>query len=134
MTLPSYPNTWNRETLAWAAGFFDGEGSLGVYYDKRDNRPFLQLNISQKDRRPLAEIAALFGFGNIRVNQQGVHYWTVYTHEKVQHVVATLWPFMRVKREQAADVFTRYLEAYKAYPHQRIVTPGPGGRWTWKDA
>lgn len=37
----------NREELAWAAGFFDGEGNIRAYIDKRSEEYYLQIQIGQ---------------------------------------------------------------------------------------
>lgn len=47
----------NRQTrVAWAAGFFDGEGSVGT-----PTRRHINISISQVDPRPLAIVKELFG-------------------------------------------------------------------------
>lgn len=130
--LHSYPKVWPREELAWAAGFFDGEGSISAYTDRRDGLPYIALNVAQRDRRALLRLQRLFGFGGVgKPNAKGVSYWQVYGHEKVQAVVAALWPFLIVKREQAAAKLADHLAAKREYPYQRIVTITPEGR-TWK--
>jgi hypothetical protein len=45
--------------LAWAAGFFDGEGCFTVRHSRE--RPALVLSITQVDRRPLDRFAAILG-------------------------------------------------------------------------
>ena len=56
--------------LAWAAGFFDGEGyvgsmSLRVRPAKGRARAVLTMEISQVDERPLQRFAAAVGCGSI---------------------------------------------------------------------
>lgn len=48
--------------LAWAAGFFDGEGSIGVI--RRDGT--LHVQIGQNDPRPLDRFARAVGTGQVR--------------------------------------------------------------------
>jgi hypothetical protein len=51
----------DREALAWAAGFFDGEGS--VFCHKKE--PRLQVSISQIDPRVLDKFAEAVGLGKV---------------------------------------------------------------------
>lgn len=44
---------------AWAAGFFDGEGHIGVTRGKSGQ--WLAMSVAQSDRRPLDRFAAIFG-------------------------------------------------------------------------
>mgnify|MGYP001597965492 CR=1 FL=1 len=53
-----------EEEIAWAAGFFDGEGSVGVQRDRCGCARYLSLQIGQRDPRPLQRFQALFG-GNL---------------------------------------------------------------------
>jgi hypothetical protein len=58
--------------LAWAAGFFDGEGCVSVRRDKRPGRkPALHLDIEQTDERPLRRFHAAVEFkGSISLRPQ----------------------------------------------------------------
>lgn len=49
--------------LAWAAGFFDGEGSFGV--DRKRPYRYLTASLSQTDPRPLCRFVAAVGMGNV---------------------------------------------------------------------
>lgn len=54
--------------LAWAAGFFDGEGYVGVYYDRRAAlpKPKLQVSINQVNPEHLHRFRAAVGrLGNL---------------------------------------------------------------------
>lgn len=64
--------------LAWAAGFFDGEGYTGVRYKPRSCT--LYVDVSQTDPRPLYRLMKAIG-GKVRGpyprvgNQKGVYRW-----------------------------------------------------------
>jgi hypothetical protein len=51
--------------LAWAAGFFDGEGYVGLRHNKRDDSGWLSAIVTQKDRRLLERFQQYVGFGRI---------------------------------------------------------------------
>ena len=108
----------NTHELAWAAGFFDGEGHIGVHVgDHSQGRPWkridLYLSISQVDRRVLDRFRDAVGVGSVngpyihpsvaaRKNEQPRYYFTTAKFEHIQAVVAMLWQFLSpVKREQA---------------------------------
>jgi hypothetical protein len=112
--------------LAWASGFFDGEGS--VFYRGR-KRKELSLSIAQADRRPLDRFCQAVGIGAVRGPYQqryknGKLYFvfSVNTHVRVQAIVAMLWRYLSgPKQEQAAGALreaipylrTRYIRGSK---------------------
>lgn len=55
---------YSERELAWAAGFFDGEGSVSPRFDRRPGRrPSVQLEIEQTDIRPLERFQRALGHG-----------------------------------------------------------------------
>lgn len=111
--------TVNREELAWAAGFFDGEGcTMATGLGKR----WARISITQVDREVLDRFhRATFGLGEIYgpygyVKGQPQLRYTLYGRPNVQAVIAALWPWLgTVKREQARRVL-------------------PGTRWPQKNS
>lgn len=117
----------NRIELAWAAGFFDGEGSTVLAgansrrvhpaTGRRRDYPTPSVSISQHNTPECLERfrAAVGGVGRIdgpRIYRQfDSPRWTyaARTHESAQAVVAALWPFLSTpKRDQAHAVFLAY--------------------------
>lgn len=105
------------EELAWAGGFFDGEGS--TYLEKHRTHPghfYPVLYVPQAAEVGIAaELlrlrSAMGGLGNISgVRQDGPDWtpyrrWRVVTPVKVQAALHLLWPFIGdVKRVQAQRV------------------------------
>jgi hypothetical protein len=87
--------------LAWAAGFFDGEGSSYTIKQK-----YVQLSVSQQDRRPLDRFAKAVGTGNVRGPYTGkarpkpLYFWTS-AGTRATFVMTQLWPFLSdPKKEQ----------------------------------
>ena len=92
--------------LAWAAGFFDGEGSCSLR-TKQGTRPGMGLQLGQKgDPQPLLERfqRAVGGIGRIYPPYPGGHgmsVWATYSYPKVCRVMELLWPYLgEVKRAQ----------------------------------
>lgn len=98
--------------LAWAAGFFDGEGS--TFVSERANRPgYLRLDVSvpQSDHTGIPEVLlrfqkAVLGMGSIgRPNGDDVYLWRPNGFMEAQATLALLWGHLgAVKRAQAAAV------------------------------
>lgn len=105
----------DREELAWAAGFFDGEGCFS-YTDKAG---YGAAAIGQVDREPLERFQrAVGGMGRIygpyfklypgRVSKQPWHQYRIYRREHLQAVTALLWfKLGTTKRRQAVNVLTK---------------------------
>jgi hypothetical protein len=101
--------------LAWAAGFFDGEGHVGASTKRRD----IYLAISQVDRRVLDRFRSAVGVGAVhgpyehrsmkrRLNEQPRFYFQTQNYQHVQAIVAMLWRWLSpVKRDQASLVLAR---------------------------
>lgn len=109
----------NREELAWAAGFFDGEGhTRGHTKDGRWPAPIMQ--VSQIDERPLIRFqAAVLGIGTIKgpripisvdgYSRKPYWYYKTTNWRDTQTVIALLWYFLsEPKRAQIAACFRRF--------------------------
>jgi hypothetical protein len=104
--------------LAWAAGFFDGEGSTLV--DRMvpgagHGQPRLRLamELTQVDERPLQRFAAAVGSGRVRARPERVRpgrhdqaswRWRA-SDAAAEAALVRLWPYLSApKREQATRV------------------------------
>ena len=107
-----------REELAWAAGFFDGEG--GTYCGREGTtRPTLTLAVGQAETSTLERFNEAIGsLGKVRgpylAGMKQRRYWTlrVGSFEKVQAAVAMLWPFMSEPKRQQAHAAIRAWEEH----------------------
>jgi hypothetical protein len=100
-----------KETAAWAAGFFDGEGTIGVYGDAR--RPHITMEIAQASASTVPDTLDRFqrivGAGKIsgprfvrspwsRLPQ---YRWQLARFVDIQRVAALLYPYADVvKRDR----------------------------------
>lgn len=99
-----------REDLAWAAGFFDGEGTTNLYNAKTGSVS-IRLSLPQKDPQLLYRFRDIVGFGNIIYaptstfpdgTKRERYVWYVSSFAVVQHIIAMLWSWLGIpKREQA---------------------------------
>lgn len=92
---------------AWLAGFFDGDGTVGIYRRKaRNGHPeewFLRVSIGQKNREVLDHIQDQHG-GHLRhrgsTNSHGTYgeVWElIWTHRKAGEILDLIAPYSLVK-------------------------------------
>ena len=107
----------NAYEVAWAAGFFDGEGSTLIRRQSRT--PQVAVQVAQTDPRALERFkAAVGGLGNITgpykaksIRHKEKWSFSAASFEQAQAILATLWRFLGpVKRQQALVVLREYRE------------------------
>jgi hypothetical protein len=112
--------------LAWAAGFYDGEGSTSAH-----NGRGIQLYVSQVDVRPLQRFQlAVCGLGALYgprapkgKQQQPFHIWCSVKFEHSQAIIAMLWRYLSdPKKEQMARVVTQIKPSLDA-AQDRFLNP-----------
>lgn len=93
------------ESLAWIAGFFDGEGCVGTLKPYQDSRARLvRVTIAQTVREPLDDLVPLFG-GSVCTQKRGnERYKTLYqwkiSAKKAEVFLRAIQPYVRVKAAQ----------------------------------
>lgn len=99
--------------LSWAAGFFDGEGTISQTTARATTKRYLIMRVAQCDRRPLDRFAKVAGLGNVNgpyQHKKGEGRWSdFYTWQaagtRAEEVFARLTPHLsEPKREQYARV------------------------------
>ena len=99
--------------LAWAAGFFDGEGSTSVLKAQRDKYAYLRISVSQKHPECLERFQqAIGGYGKIyKAKVRDIHSWDCYRKDQVDIVINKLYPLLSVhKRNQIDEARKRIVE------------------------
>lgn len=119
----------NREELAWAGGFYSGEGSTGLsrfstagkngkkrkYWKRYPSMQIAQVGSPETLDRFNSAIGGLgkvYGpYGPYANNKQPYYQFQLYNVEKVTATIEMLWPFLSTaKQEQAAAVLKQYKE------------------------
>lgn len=119
----------DREELAWAGGFFSGEGS--TYWHSYANHgngreygtPSMEVTQTRSSEtlvrfnKACGELLKLYGPYNNRAHTKADYYQlSVRGFEPVQAIVAMLWPWLSTaKREQALRILSK-AHAYAASP------------------
>lgn len=112
-----------KEQIAWAAGFFDGEGCIGIYRINQGQNFRLHISAGQKNNDlPLLRLQALFGGRISRASEQAhaTAYWNI-TSKAAGEVLQKMLPYLTVKKEQA--------ELGIAFQNRRLA-PGKRNRWS----
>jgi hypothetical protein len=98
----------------WAAGFFDGEGCIGIQKQQRGRYWYLNVQITQKDRRPLDRfLSAVDGLGTIGgpYERDGMKHRYRVSGVAAEQVLEWLRPWLsEPKLEQDARVRAALLE------------------------
>lgn len=99
----------SRETdLAWASGFFDGEGCTGAGLSTKKQRT-IQMRVTQKYPVLVHRFHEIVGVGKV----SHLHYcsfWYTGRYDSVVLVVEMLWPYLGpIKRDQAEKSIRFYV-------------------------
>lgn len=93
----------NKLDLSYMAGFFDGEGYVGILKRKRKNwncEYFIQLSIGQKDGATMNWVVENFGGHLHRVKRDGSFYW-ISSNKEAYEFLKKITPFLKYKKPQA---------------------------------
>src|SRR2546428_10320126 len=119
------PYVLNREQLAWAAGFFDGEGCFTVCYEHHPNKDgsvyhYPKISISQSGNpRLLSQFRRILKFGKVtgpytknhKTAKKPRYQYRAGGFEKVQASLCLLWPWLGIsKKVQAKNLIKSYLK------------------------
>lgn len=124
MTLP------NEIDLAWAAGFIDGEGAVGLYKKNTSHcyfSFFVRISVANTNLPALERLKNMFGGSIQRTNHNGRNQkpcWTWYCQSALAaKTLEQLLPYLFVKREQAElCIFSRRYLRYNGRPRSRYRT------------
>lgn len=108
----------NKEDLAWAAGFLEGEGSFCYkrpLWARHGGKPTrsncgfgrLEVSAAQKEREPLEKLLSIFPFGKIygpynhKNGRSKPHYRLSYHKtDQAQTIMAAVWPWLSSRRKE----------------------------------
>lgn len=106
--------------IAWAAGFFDGEGSITACQDNKNGRRIsVQMSVAQSgpvDTPPLSLVRfqETVGVGKIyprpvddRLGKKPMWYWRASNVGDIRAAVSILVPYLIEKLDQVADAMAR---------------------------
>lgn len=93
-----------REELAWAAGFFDGEGSVGGYTGARTKtgieRRYLRISVAQKNRPLLDKFADIFRCGSVHCDRKRAMHSFQASGRTALTVIDLMWPWLGEQKKR----------------------------------
>jgi hypothetical protein len=105
----------NETELAWAAGFFDGEGSTTIHKrcKERNRTPRPVISIVHNTREQLDRFCAAIDDGKVygpydrkKPNHSPYYHLLVTGYYRVKPALDKLWPYLSIhKKQQAEKVF-----------------------------
>lgn len=100
----------NEIELAWAAGFFDGEGTTS---SSKSNGANVRLSITQYHPEVLERFVSAIGFGKVygpSVSKSGKDFWQICLSSKPTIVaLGRMWPYLgNEKKNQALKALHKY--------------------------
>ena len=109
--------TIDREELAWAAGFYDGEGSSFARAHGKGGAKTAGITIGQADPEVLERFCRAVQMGKVcgpygpyGSGTKSMYYIRIHSHWQVQHVAAALWPWLGTeKKNQFVQALTESL-------------------------
>lgn len=144
MAEPKVPWIPDREELAWAAGFFDGEGCINVSVSNRTkvaDYKALRITVSQVNRQPLDRLKKTLNMGKVRGpskqkkgNSKPIYCFTITNFAQCQAAIAMLWPWLsEPKRAQATEKLKEMKKYFsERYADKLLYSPYRNG-FTTKD-
>ena len=104
----------NREELAWAAGFFDGEGTTHLNRRRWPRVGVVQtgeyaMHLLRRFQEAVGGLGKIYGPRQQRGNWAMAWYFKTNRFEEAQAIIAMLWAFLGpAKREQARQALLVY--------------------------
>ena len=117
----------NTHELAWAAGFFEGEGCISAVPRAHGGHRF-QIQICQVDTEPLERfrlavgVGSLFGPYQYKGNRQPHYRFQTASFEDTQAVIAMLWRWLsRRRKDQAKRTLLTVLAHYRHAKAEKLL-------------
>lgn len=102
-------STSRKTEIAWAAGLFEGEGSLYLNKQKGGKYTYPRMSLRMNDTDVVDRFAEVVGVGIVKdyppyqANRKSTRNWTLNTVEEIKTVVAMFWPYLGERRRAKAQ-------------------------------
>lgn len=100
--------TYEREDLAWAAGLFEGEGSI-TFYSTKNSRRRITVVLTSTDEDVIRKFHGIVGLGRVygprlKEGYKPAWTWTTTTFEEAQAAISLLWIWLQSRRRETAKI------------------------------
>lgn len=140
----------SREAIIWAGGLFEGEGCFTCADHGPSRHKYPRALLGMTDEDSVRRFHAAVGIGKVygprigRPGEKPIWTWGVNGFERVQAIVAMLWPWLGVRRQAKAAEVVNLTKSIGIYGRDKIrckhghelvgenviLTVGPGARRT----
>lgn len=116
-----------EQELAYLAGFWDGEGSFGIYWHKGSSRHFATVQMTNTDHKIVQTFHERFG-GRIHLYGQKGHqnkhwHWSLNAStNKIRVFLLAMTPYLRQKKEEA-ETLMEFCNTISVDHKGRAVSP-----------
>jgi hypothetical protein len=115
-----------RDNLAWAAGLFEGEGSISIHQRRNGI-----VHLAMTDADVVERFAKVMGFGRIyhhpqdkrKATYKPLINWVAGSFEHVQAAIAMMWPWLGTRRQSRAIEVLRVAQTSNLACKQRTHCP-----------
>ena len=109
--------------VAWAAGFWDGEGSVCYRYDEGKRCRAFTASISQKHREVLDKFRSAMGLGTVggpytRKDGRIYYQWQLHNSTGVRKLARSMWPYLGTEKKR------QFIRAMRGFVHDGIRLRG----------
>jgi len=108
---------------AWLAGFFEGEGSTGIY----NNQPRLSIGQHAKSIDTLERVLEIVGVGTIngpyRQETSPVCFYQLNNANEIYQVIKVIYPYLLARRKQQCDVVLECIEQMNVFKKEQNGNP-----------
>ena len=96
---------WKREEVVWAAGLFEGEGTITsqIPRDRKRDRRVWHLRIRMNDEDVIKKFHAFVKLGNVTQTGDGMWCWQTARRAHVYALLAALYSFLGERRRARAS-------------------------------
>ena len=125
----SAAKNWSRENLAWAGGFFEGEGCITITGNPKTSGRQIRLKVSNTDIDVLRKFHSIMGLGSIcgpylnkkHPTYKPKWYFDMGGGKKAYAALVALWPHLgerrRAKAKEAVAFFAAQTHGPKRLTH-----------------
>lgn len=99
--------------IAWAAGLFEGEGCIGIWWPPstlgRRQQPQIRLQVQMTDRDVVVEFCRIMECGKVSQEQRrqpprkNCWVWTIGNRADTERIIRMLYPWLGERRRAKAD-------------------------------
>jgi hypothetical protein len=102
---------------AWFAGFWEGEGSVVYYHDKRNGSLRINIVLYQTDQRPLLYVKKMLG-GNVyrhnpgktHLSKKKIYKWQITGQGNALFILSNMLPYLKFRREEVICALNKVKE------------------------